>query len=261
MTAPLRLFVENPLSNGASIALSRGQAHYLAGVMRRGVGDPVDLFNGRDGEWRGRLSGLDRKGGAVAVETRLRDQQAEPDIHLLFAPVKRAPIDYLAQKATELGVAALRPVITRRTVAARVNLERLRANAVEAAEQTGRLSVPDISPPAKLDAVLDAWDAKRRLIFCDEAGDDPDAPWGGPDGRARPLAQRLADTDTGTGTDGAGAWAILIGPEGGFDAQERARLRAAPFVIPSTLGPRILRADTAALAALAVWQSRRGDWT
>jgi 16S rRNA (uracil1498-N3)-methyltransferase len=166
-----------------------------------------------------------------------------PDLWLAFAPIKKTPADYLAQKATELGVAVLQPVITNRTVARRVNLERMRANAIEAAEQSGRLSVPEIREPVSLDALLRSWPAGRRLLFCDEGGD------------AAAIANALDDVGDWT------QWGVLTGPEGGFDPQERAAIRQCAFVVPVTLGPRIMRADTAALAALSVWQAICGDWS
>ncbi len=242
----LRLFVEAPLAARARIALSPDQGHYVATVMRRRAGDALLLFNGRDGEWRARIESAAR-GRAVAalVETRTRPQDAPPDLWLLFAPVKRAPVDHIARLVTELGVAALRPVVTRRTVA-RLNLARLRANAIEAAEQCGRLQVPDCAAPEPLERLLAAWPAERRLLFCDETG-------GG-----APVAEALAGPRSGRGGE---PWAIAIGPEGGFAPEEAAMLRALPQSLAVSLGPRILRAETAAAAALALWQALRGDWT
>ncbi|MCW5724770.1 MAG: 16S rRNA (uracil(1498)-N(3))-methyltransferase [Maricaulaceae bacterium] len=236
-----RLYVDAPLSEGARIPLDRDQAHYLVTVMRRGSGGGVRLFNGRDGEWRAVVAAADRKGAALTVGERLREQAAVPDLHLLFAPVKRARTDFIAEKATELGAAAIRPVITRRSIAERVRTDRLQAIAREAAEQTERLCLPQVCEAEPLDRVLDGWDPARRLIFCDEAGDAP------------PLLEILSGA-------ASGPWAILIGPEGGFDPAERARLRAEAFTVPASLGPRILRADTAAAAALALWQAALGDW-
>jgi 16S rRNA (uracil1498-N3)-methyltransferase len=239
-----RLFVEAALSAGSEVALSEAQAHYLRHVMRRPDGTTVLVFNGRDGEWQGMFESRGRKAGLVRLEKRTRAQAPEPDIWLCFAPVKRARIDYIAEKATELGVARLQPVLTQRTVVERVNVERLRANAVEAAEQTERLTVPDVRPPQELTRLLADWPAGRRLLLCDETG-------GGP-----PIAGVLTGFDA---TARAAPWAIVIGPEGGFAEAELAALRRLD-VTAVGLGPRILRADTAALAALACWQAMVGDW-
>jgi 16S rRNA (uracil1498-N3)-methyltransferase len=238
----LRLFVQAPLSAGARISPSEGQAHYLLHVMRARAGERVALFNGVDGEWRARIAEVTRRNCALICEAQGEAQSQVPDLWLAFAPIKKTPADYVTQKATELGVRLLQPVITRRTIARRVNLERLRANAIEAAEQSGRLSVPELREPVELDALLQTWPAGRRLVFCDEGGD------------AAPIADALGRTAPD------GAWGVLTGPEGGFDPQERAAIRGCPFVLPVTLGPRIMRADTAALAALAVWQALIGDW-
>jgi len=235
-----RLFVEEDLAEGAAFALGPEQSHYLLHVLRAKSGDRVLLFNGRDGEWQAEIAAA-RRALTVACRVQTRRQAGVPDIWLLFAPVKKTPADYLAQKATELGAARLQPVFTRRTIVTRVNRERLSANAAEAAEQSDRLSVPQTPQPVTLEKALAAWPAERRLYFCDEGGE----------------AQPLAEAARGT----SGPAAILTGPEGGFDPAERAMLRACPFVVPVTLGPRILRADTAALAALAIWQSVAGDFT
>ncbi len=237
----VRLYVEAALGEDARVVPDAGQAHYLLHVMRAKQGDALSLFNGRDGEWRARIADVTKRGCVFVCEARTQAQSEIPDLWLLFAPIKKTPADYVVQKATELGAAALQPVITRRTIVARVNLERMRANAVEAAEQSGRLSIPDIREPQALDRALRDWPSERRLLFCDEAGD------------ATPIAEALANVPPGP-------WAILAGPEGGFDPAERAAIRALPAVIPASLGSRILRADTAALAALAVWQALKGDW-
>lgn len=237
----IRLFVERPLGPGGEIAPAPPQAHYLFTVMRLGPGDSVALFNGADGEWRARVAKADRRGGALVCETRLRDQDHAPDLHLLFAPIKKARVDFVAEKAAEMGARRMRPVLTRYTNAERVNVERLRAHAIEAAEQCGIMTVPDVDPPLGLGALLDGWEAGRRLMFCDETRD------------AAPAQAALAAA-------GPGPWAVLIGPEGGFAPEERDRLRAAPFATPVSLGPRVLRADTAAVAALALWQATLGDW-
>lgn len=241
----MRLFVEAELSAGIETALSEAQAHYLRHVMRRDDGAALLLFNGRDGEWQARLSLRGKKAAVAQVDRRKREQVAEPDVWLCFAPVKRARIDYIAEKATELGVAVLQPVITQHTNVERVNIERLRANAVEAAEQTERLSVPEVREPVDLMRLLATWPVERRLLICDETG-------GGP-----PIGEALAGLDQAAR---ASPWAIAIGPEGGFAEAELAMLRRMKDVMAVGLGPRILRADTAALAALACWQSIIGDW-
>ncbi len=232
-----RLYVTADLGEGVAVALDEGQSHYLLHVLRAKTGNRVSLFNGRDGEWLAEISAAKR---AVTASCRkqVRAQDGAPDLWLAFAPIKKTPADYLVQKAAELGVSVLQPVFTRRTIVTRVNLERMAANAVEAAEQSERLTVPQVREPLDFDKLLATWPKERRLYFCDEGSD------------AKPLAQVAQP----------GPAAILTGPEGGFDPAERDALRALPFVTPVTLGPRILRADTAALAALAVWQSVAGDW-
>ena len=250
----IRLHVDQPLSQGARITPSPDQARYLTAVMRQVVGDAVLLFNGRDGEWRALVVEVSKRGCALTLERQTRPQETRADLDLIIALVKRVRLETIVEKATELGVARIRPVITRRTNADHTNVARLQAIAVEAAEQTGRLDVPTVVAPERLGPMLDGWDAARTLVFCDEAGDDPDLPWGGAEGRAVPALQAFA------GQDAPSAAALLIGPEGGFDPEERARLRAMPGVVPVTLGPRILRADTAAIAALTLWQAALGDW-
>jgi len=241
----VRLHVAGGLGEGAMVVLGEGQAHYLRTVMRRSVGEYARLFNGRDGEWSALITALSKNGGALAVQHRIRLQASAPDLWLLFAPLKRAAIDDLARKATELGASALRPVLTHRTVATRVNIARLLANAIEAAEQCERLDVPEVAEPVALDAVLAAWPAGRRLLLCDEAG-------GG-----APIARVLSRLEPAAGR---APWAVLTGPEGGFTPSELDGLRKLPFVTPVGLGPHILRAGTAALAALVSWQSLVGDW-
>ncbi len=236
-----RLFVTDRLEPGATPALDEGQAHYLLHVLRAKTGDRLLLFNGRDGEWRAEITKLGKRAVTLSVRDRTAPQTEVPDVWLVFAPVKKTPSDYLVQKATELGAAKLQPVFTRRTIVSRINPERLGANAVEAAEQSGRLSVPEIGEAVTLDRLLASWPGQRQIFFCDEGGD------------AAPLAEAARKA-------GERPSAILTGPEGGFDPSEREYLRAQSFVTPVTLGPRILRADTAALAALAVWQSVKGDW-
>lgn len=236
-----RLFVKSPLHARAEIALEPDQAHYLGNVLRLKPGDQVLLFNGADGEWCGRIAAVSKKKGSVTVEHQTRPQEDGPDLHYLFAPIKRARLDYMAQKTTELGASLLQPVITRRTVAERVNTDRLHANAVEAAEQCGILRVPEIGRPKKLAQLLDGWDATRLLIFADEAAPS-----------ASPLEVLSAQERR--------PLAVLIGPEGGFDPEERALLLRQPYVIPVSLGPRLMRADTAAVACLALVNAMLGDW-
>ena len=237
----VRLFVDAPLSGGAVIACTPEQANYLVNVLRLGPGAEILIFNGRDGEWRARISEAGKRRCTLACVTQVRPQIEGPDVHYVFAPLKHARLDYMVQKAAELGVAHLQPVLTRRTVAARVNLDRMRANAIEAAEQCGVLRVPSVGEPMKLDALLASWDSGRRLIFCDEAAEI-----------GSPLAA--------LGAVPAGPLGVLIGPEGGFDASERAMLLAKPFTTAISLGPRIMRADTAAVAALALVNATLGDW-
>jgi 16S rRNA (uracil1498-N3)-methyltransferase len=235
-----RLYVTGDLGTGAAVGLDEGQAHYLLHVLRAKSGHLVALFNGRDGEWLAEISLAGKRGVTATCRKQTGAQAGTPDIWLAFAPVKKTPSDYLVQKATELGVSVLLPVFTRRTIVTRINQERMLANTIEAAEQSGRLSVPQVREGVSFDKLLASWPKERRLFFCDEGGD------------ARPLAEAARDI--------GGPAAILTGPEGGFDPVERDTLRALPFVTPATLGPRILRADTAALAALAIWQSVGGDW-
>ncbi len=255
MTASIRICVDAPLAEGEIVSLTGGQVHYLRSVMRRGIGDDVHVFNARDGEFAAQITHLDKKAGEVRVEEQLRAPAVEPDLWLLNAPVKRAAFELIAQKATELGISKLVPVITERTVVSRVNEERLKAITMEAAEQCERLSVPTIATAQKLTTVLDDWPQDRRLVYCDEAGDDPEREWGGPAGRAGPIIDTLAAFQ-----GNSSPWALLIGPEGGFSPAERTHLRELDFVVPVSLGPRILRADTAAIAALALWQAVLGDW-
>jgi 16S rRNA (uracil1498-N3)-methyltransferase len=250
----IRLFVPDPLVVDADVAPSAEQGRYLLTVMRLGVGDAVLVFNGRDGEWRAVVAEASKRACRLKVEAQTRAQATPPDVELIIALVKRARLETIVEKATELGVRRVRLVRTRRTNADHTNVARLRAIAIEAAEQTGRLEAPEVVETMPLDRVLDGWQAPRRLMFCDEAGDAPDAPWGGDTGRAAPAleALHLQPHDV--------PWAVLIGPEGGFAPEERRRLRGLPFVIPVTLGPRILRADSAAIAALTLWQAALGDW-
>jgi 16S rRNA (uracil1498-N3)-methyltransferase len=236
-----RLFVKFKLEAGLECALGKDQAHYLGNVLRLKQDDRLLLFNGQDGEWCAAVSAIGRKGAQLRVEHQTRPQEAGPDLHFLFAPLKRARLDYVAQKATELGASVLRPVITRHTVAERVKTDRLLANAIEAAEQCGILRVPDVMEPAKLAKLIDDWDQARLLIFADEA--EP---------QASPI-EALSGCHQGP-------IAVLVGPEGGFEREERAALLAKPFVLPISLGPRVMRADTAAVAALALVNAALGDW-
>lgn len=235
-----RLYVQAPLAAGAVVPLDRAQAHYLGTVLRLTSGERVLIFNGRDGEWSATLQTLKRT-ATLLVGARTRPQPAPADLHYLFAPLKAARLDYMVQKAVEMGVSVLQPVLTRHGQVSRINTERMLANAIEAAEQCGVLSLPEIKSLASLTDVLAVWDSTRRLVFCDEDADvkSPVAAVAGlPDG---PLA-------------------LLIGPEGGFSAEERDTLLKLPHVVRLSLGPRILRADTAAVAALAVIQAVVGDW-
>lgn len=242
MSTP-RLFVESDLGPGDEVPLSDSHAHYLRNVMRRADDAPLLLFNGRDGEWRAALAVRGKSALARLVE-RTRAQTAEPDVWLCFAPIKRARIDFVAEKATELGASVLQPILTRHTAVERVKVDRLRANAIEAAEQTERLSVPEVREPVDLARLIVAWPTGRRLLVCDETG-------GGP-----PIAAALGALDEAARV---APWAIVIGPEGGFAAEELKALRDVPQMLAVGLGPRILRADTAALAALACWQALVGD--
>ncbi|MCE2509819.1 MAG: 16S rRNA (uracil(1498)-N(3))-methyltransferase [Alphaproteobacteria bacterium] len=237
----VRLYVEEGLAEGGALELGPEQTHYLAHVMRLGPGDCVHLFNGRDGEWETVIEKILKKRARVMPRQCRRAQETLPDLWLLFAPIKRNRIENLVEKATELGVVHLKPVITERTEVKRVNEKRLKAHAIEAAEQTERLSVPEIGAAEPLESVLAAWPAARRLLLCDETG-------GGP-----PILEALAEA-------GPGSWALLTGPEGGFAPAELDRLRRLPFITAASLGPRVLRADTAAVAAMTCWQTVLGDW-
>jgi 16S rRNA (uracil1498-N3)-methyltransferase len=234
-----RLYVDAPLAGGGEAALDRDQANYLLNVLRLSRGDDILLFNGRDGEWRGKLAGQGKRALSAVLAERLREQPPSPDLHCLFAPLKHARLDYLVQKAVEMGVSLLQPVITRHTQVARVNLERMRANVIEAVQQCGVLSVPAVAEPVDFAKVT--VDDGRLLIFCDERAEvqDPVA--------ALKAAPRLP-------------LSVLIGPEGGFAEDERAALLKRGNVTRIALGPRILRADTAAVAALALVQAVKGDW-
>jgi 16S rRNA (uracil1498-N3)-methyltransferase len=227
-----RLFVDEALSRGASVTV---EGTYLGAVLRLGTGDRVKLFDDRTGEWLAEIAEAGKKRSTLTVLERLRERETVPDVWLLFAPIKRGRIDWLVEKATELGVARLAPVTTRRTIVDRLNLDRLRAHAIEAAEQCERTALPVLEEPVKLDALLKDWSADRLLYFADEGGGDTFAPEPGPA-------------------------AILIGPEGGFTEEERGAIRGLSQARPVSLGPRILRADTAALAAISLWMASAGDW-
>lgn len=236
-----RLFVRAPLGPGGEIEADRNQANYLLNVLRMRDGDTVLLFNGHDGEWRAQVAGASRKACRLSLIEQTRPQTPPSDLHYLFAPLKQARLDYMVQKAVEMGAGRIRPVLTRFTQVTRVNVERMEANAVEAAEQCGILSIPTIDAPQPLSELLSAWEPHRRLVFCDESA---------PTGAALPALQSLSGQPI----------AVLIGPEGGFAPEERERLLSLSAVTPLSLGPRILRADTAAVAALALVQSTIGDW-
>ncbi len=240
MTAKIRLYVDHPLGEGQLVPLTRDQAHYLFGVMRQGVGAALFLFNGRDGEWLAEVAEASKRSGTLSVIRQTKPLQMPPDLWLCFAPIKKTRTDFIVEKAAELGAARIIPVQTEFTNSERIRQDRLQAHALEAAEQCGGTFVPEVAPMQKLGSLLDAWPKGRQLMFCDEA-------------------------EVGTGKTlsnaGPGPWAILIGPEGGFSEAERARLASLPFAHVVSLGPRVLRADTAAVAALTLWQQALGDWT
>jgi 16S rRNA (uracil1498-N3)-methyltransferase len=234
-----RLFVDQSLADGVELRIEGGQAHYLLSVMRAKVGAAVKLFDDRTGEWLAEVAATGKRDLVLRVAARLREREAVPDLWLCAAPIKRGRIDWVAEKASELGVARLVPVATRRAVVDKLNADRLRAHMVEAAEQCERTALPELAELVPLDRLLRAWSPERTLFFADEEGGTPllDAI------RANP-----------------GPAAILIGPEGGFDPAERAAIRACPGAVPVSLGPRILRAETAALAAVSIWMAAAGDW-
>ncbi len=250
----VRLYVDHPLGPGQPVALSGDQAHYLFAVMRLARGDAVLVFNGRDGEWRAVVEEAGRRAGIVICADQTRPLRLPPDLWLMFAPLKKARTDFIVEKAAELGAARILPVITRHTNADRIRQDRLQAHAVEAAEQCGGTFVPEVAELQTLDRLLDRWPADRRILWCDEHLA----------GRSSALTDLIAGSSDDArqgGRAAAGPWAILIGPEGGFAETEQARLRAMPQAVPVSLGPRILRADTAAVAALTLWQATLGDWT
>jgi 16S rRNA (uracil1498-N3)-methyltransferase len=289
-----RLLIDQSLRAGAAIALDETQARHVGTVLRFGVGDQLRAFNGRDGEWLARIAAKSKRGMSIEVEGLLREARATPDLDLLFAPVKRHATDLIVEKATELGARRIRPVITQRTIVETVRLDRLQAIAREAAEQTERFDAPEIFDALPLAKALDGWDVSRALIYADENGDEAGKTWGGERGRARPILEALQVTSPsprGEGEGGGesptvreegdvspkqetsrltpppnplpsrgGGVALLIGPEGGFTQEERRKLRGLSFVIPVSLGPRILRAETAVIAALSLIQAMWGDW-
>ena len=237
-----RLYVDGPLSAGASVGLDRSQSNYLGNVLLLSAGQSVLVFNGRDGEWQAAIAGRKRPDNLTIV-TRTRQQDRLPDVAYVFAPLKHARLDYIVQKAVEMGAAWLQPVVTRFTQVSRVNSERMRANVIEAAEQCGILSLAEVAEPVALERYLDKREGQRLLVFCDEAADVADP------------VQALRDSRKATsGID------VLIGPEGGFAEEERALLLLQPNILRLALGPRILRADTAGVAALALVQAALGDW-
>ena len=240
MASKVRLYVNQPLAQGQTVSLTKEQAHYLFGVMRLEIGGVLSLFNGQDGEWDATIVQASKKNGVLECTALTRPLQLPPDLWLVFAPIKKERTDFIVEKATEMGAARIIPVQTEFTNSGRINQERLRAHAVEAAEQCGGTFVPQVDDIQRLGKLLDHWPQDRQLMFCDEA--------------LVGAAQALTKLDKGP-------WAILIGPEGGFSETERTRLRALPFAHPVSLGPRILRADTAAVAAMTVWQQVLGDWS
>ena len=238
-----RLYVDNPLAPGLVVRLERDQSNYLGNVLRLGAGDAILVFNGRDGEWRAAIAGHKRP-DSLTIETQTRPQDRLPDLAYIFAPLKHARLDYMVQKAVEMGAASLQPVLTRFTQVSRVNGERMRANVIEAAEQCGIMSLAAVADPVPLERYLANRDGGRLLVFCDEAAEVAD-----------PIAALKMDRAGSAGID------VLIGPEGGFAEEERTLLLRQPKTLRLALGPRILRADTAAVAALALMQAALGDWT
>ena len=245
MASLVRLYVDQPLGAGQVVVVTRQQAHYLFGVMRLSVGAELRLFNDQDGEWAATVSEAGKRGGVLTCNTQTKPHSLPPDVWLMFAPVKKSCTDFIVEKAVELGARRICPVLTDYTNSERVRVDRLQAHAIEAAEQSGGTYVPPVAEPAKLGNILDNWDKPRRLLFCDETA----------------LGSATDFTSLTTRDDaGHGPWAILIGPEGGFSGAERKRLHALPFAHTISLGPRILRAETAAVAALTLWQAKLGDW-
>lgn len=238
MKAKIRLFVDHPLGAGQTVALSREQAHYLFAVMRLSVGDPLLVFNGSQGEWQADVVVANKRNPVLACVSQTAPQAEPPDLWLCFAPIKKARTDFIVEKATEMGARRIVPVLTDFTNAERVRVDRLQAHAVEAAEQCGGTFVPQVAEPVKLPVLLESWPQERSLMFCNEELVGKSGALGGAPGR----------------------WAILVGPEGGFSQPERERLTAMEQAHGVSLGPRILRADTAAVAAMTLWQTTHGDW-
>ncbi len=241
MASIIRLYIDGPLSAGQLVDLPSDQAHYVNNVMRLSVGDELALFNGQDGEWSARIIEARKKRCSLEVGTKTRGQDSSPDLWLVFAPIKKQRLDFIIEKATELGVSALKPVITRRTIVSKIRTDRLHAQAIEASEQCERLNIPQVDDAVSLPQLLNDWPSERRLFVLDERGG------------AEPILEAFQNTEPGP-------HAILTGPEGGFDPSELDLLRKNSFVTPISVGPRILRADTAALAAISCWQSVLGDW-
>ncbi len=239
MASKVRLYVDHPLGQGKPVPLTGAQAHYLFWVMRLGIGAILSLFNGRDGEWDGAVAEAGKKGGSLVCQNQTRPLQMPPDLWLLFAPLKKARTDFVVEKAVELGVARIMPVQTDYTNADRVRQDKMQAHAIEAAEQCGATFVPPVDDLCRLDKILHGWPVARHLMFCDE---------------------RLIGQAAGLTGAARGPWAILIGPEGGFSPAERNFLHGWSSAHPVALGPRILRADTAAVVALTLWQQALGDW-
>lgn len=239
MASKIRLFVDHPLSSGQTVPLGRDQAHYLFGVMRLSKSSVLSLFNGSDGEWDAEVTEAGKRAGVLTCIVQTRPLQIPPDLWLCFAPIKKSRTDFIVEKAAEMGAAKIIPVVTDHTNSERVRVDRLQAHAIEASEQCGGTYVPTVCEPKKLENLLADWPEGRKIMFCDEA--------------LVGAGEALRDA-------GPGPWAILIGPEGGFSEREREKLYALPFAYPVSLGPRILRADTAAVAAMTVWQQHLGDW-
>ncbi|MEN5362544.1 16S rRNA (uracil(1498)-N(3))-methyltransferase [Brevundimonas intermedia] len=271
----IRLHVKSALATGSAVAPTLDQSRYLTQVMRLKLGDELLVFNGRDGEWRCTIAEVLKKGVILRAEEQARPQTYGPDLELIVAVVKKARVETIVEKAAELGARRVRLVLTKRTNADRIRLDRLDAIAEEAAEQTGRMDVPAVDDPMKLDALLDGWEAGRRLMFCDETGGAPamraliPPPSGDGDraqrgGGGQPQTPGVGQAPSTPSPNGGGLsdekWSILIGPEGGFSPEEGERLRSLPFTTAVSLGPRILRADTAAIAAMTLWQAAVGDW-
>ena len=235
----VRLFIDHPLGSGQAVPLNADQAHYLSGVMRLPAGTMIEVFNGRDGAWDAEIVTASKRGGTLALRAQVAPQRDPPDLWLIFAPIKKARTDFIVEKAAELGAARILPVQTDFTNSERIRQDRLQAHAVEAAEQCRGTFVPEVADLTSLSKLLDGWDPARRILWADES--------------------RVGPADALSGLP-RGPWAVLIGPEGGFSPPERKRLRDATFVTPISLGPRILRADTAAVALLTLFQAHLGDW-